>query len=53
MFENKKKYAYWMKPSTVEEIEKMMPYADADSKSEFVNKAVEFYIGYIRQQNKT
>ena len=50
MIENKKKYAYWMRPSMVEEIEEMMPYADADSKSEFVNKAVEFYIGYLRQQ---
>ena len=50
MFENKKKYAYWMRPSMVDEIEEMLPYADADSKSEFVSKAVDFYIGYLRQQ---
>ncbi len=50
MFENKKKYAYWMRPSMVDEIEEMLPYADVDSKSEFVSKAVEFYIGYLRQQ---
>lgn len=50
MFENKKKYAYWMRPSMVDEIEEMMPYAGADSKSEFVSKAVDFYIGYLRQQ---
>ncbi len=50
MFENKKKYAYWMRPSMVDEIEEMLPYADVDSKSEFVSKAVEFYIGNLRQQ---
>ena len=50
MTENKKKYAYWMRPSMVAEIEKMMPEANATSKSDFVCKAVDFYIGYLRQQ---
>ena len=50
MTENKKKYAYWMRPSMVAEIEKMMPEANAKSKSDFVCKAVDFYIGYLKQQ---
>ena len=51
MTENKKKYAYWMRPTMVAEIEKMMPEANAKSKSDFVCKAVDFHIGYLRKQN--
>ena len=50
MTENKKKYAYWMRPYMVAEIEKMIPEANAKSKSDFVCKAVDFYIGYLKQQ---
>ena len=44
MVENKKKYAYWMYPSTVAEMEKMLDAANAVSKSDFVCQAVKFYI---------
>ena len=50
MSEKKQKYAYWMRPSMVAEIEEMMSAANATSKGDFVCKAVEFYIGYLRQQ---
>lgn len=50
MTENKKKYAYWMRPSMVDEIEAMLPDANVKSKGEFACKAVEFYIGYLRSQ---
>ncbi len=50
MSEKKQKYAYWMRPSMVAEIEEMLPAANATSKGDFVCKAVEFYIGYLRQQ---
>ena len=50
MSEKMQKYAYWMTPSMVAEITKMMPEANATSKTDFVRKAVEFYIGYLRQQ---
>ncbi len=50
MNENKKKHAFWMYPSTVADIEKWMDEANATSKSDFVCKAVEFYIGYLKQQ---
>ena len=44
MSENKKKYAYWMKPSMVEEMTEMLDTANATSKSDFVCQAVQFYI---------
>ncbi len=50
MNENKKKYAYWMKPSLVEEMSEMLDEANATSKSDFVCQAIEFYIGYLHQQ---
>ena len=50
MSEKKQKYAYWMRPSMVAEIEEMLPAANATSKGDFICKAVEFYIGYLRQQ---
>lgn len=50
MSEKKQKYAYWMRPSMVAEIEEMLPLANATSKGDFVCKAVNFYIGYLRQQ---
>ena len=40
MSENKKKYAYWMKPSMVEEMTEMLDTANATSKSDFVCQAV-------------
>ena len=47
MVENKKKYAYWMYPSMVKEIEKSLESANATSKSDFVCQAVKFYIRYL------
>ena len=49
MEDKKKKYAYWMRPSMVEEMESMLSEANAMSKSEFVCQAVEFYMAYLRQ----
>lgn len=48
--ENKKKYAFWMRPSMIAEIEEMLPEADVKSKGEFVCKAVETYIGLLRSK---
>lgn len=50
MSENKKKYAYWMKPSMVEEMTEMLDTANATSKSDFVCQAVQFYIAFLHQQ---
>ena len=48
--DKKHKYAYWMRPSLVAEMIEMLESANATSKSDFVCQAVEFYIGYLRQQ---
>ena len=50
MTEKKKKYAYWMRPSMVSDMEEMLYDANVGSKSEFVCQAVDFYIGYLRSQ---
>ena len=48
--ENKKKYAYYMRPSLVQEMENMLDEANATSKSDFVNIAVRFYLDYLHNQ---
>ena len=48
--DKKQKYAYWMRPSLVAEMTEMLESANVTSKSDFVCQAVEFYIGYLRQQ---
>ena len=48
MKENKKKWAYWMTPSMVDEIQKMVDEDYAKSKSFFVCDAVEFYMNYLK-----
>ena len=50
MEDKKQKYAYWLKPSLVMEMESMLDDANATSKSDFVTQAIKFYIGYLRQK---
>ena len=50
MEDNKKKYAYWMKPSMVAEIEASLDLANVKSKGEFVCQAVDFYLGYLNHK---
>ena len=50
MEDNKKKYAYWMKPSMVAEIEASLELANVKSKGEFVCQAVDFYLGYLNHK---
>ena len=50
MDDKKQKYAYWLKPSQVAEMENMLDEANATSKSDFVTQAIKFYIGYLRQK---
>ena len=50
MKENKKKWAYWMTPSMVDEIQKMVDEGHAKSKGDFVRDAVDFYLNYLKTQ---
>mgnify|MGYP000147675847 FL=1 len=52
MFENKKKFALWMYPETYEKIEALYKEDNCDSRSEFIEKAVLFYAGYLTSQNR-
>lgn len=50
MEDKKQKYAYWLRPSLVTEMESMLDEANAMSKSDFITQAIKFYIGYLRQK---
>ncbi len=52
MFENKKKFPLWIYPETLESVEKLYREDDCRSKSEFIEKAVQFYCGYLTSEDK-
>ena len=52
MFENKKKFALWVYPNTLEKVEEIYRSDDCESKSEFIEKAIQFYIGYLQSADK-
>ncbi len=53
MDDKKEKYAFWLRPSLIAEMEEIIDDADIRSKSEFVTQAIKFYIGYLRQDKNT
>ena len=50
MSENKKKYAFWLEPSLMEEMESMLGEANATSKGDFVRQAIKLYMAYLAEQ---
>lgn len=53
MFENKKKFALWVYPETLENVDKIYRENNCVSKSEFIEKAINFYIGYLTSKDKS
>ena len=51
MTNNKEKYAFWLTPEAKKMIETNAPLSNCSSQSEFVEKAVRFYDGYLKVQN--
>ena len=49
--EGKRKFALYIRESTLAEVRKWYPLDDCTSQSEFIEKAVQFYIGFISSQN--
>ena len=49
--ENKKKYAVWLHPETKNEIEELFAKDNCHSQSEFVEKAIRYYIGYLKAED--
>ena len=51
--ETKRKYAHWFYPSTIELVESMYERDNCKSKSEYIEKAVQFYTGYISEKDSS
>ena len=49
MKETKNKYAIYLYPSLVEEVDTLMKDANTISRSEFISDALHFYVGYLKQ----
>ncbi len=47
---NKKKFALWAHPATLEEVANAYENDNCKSKSEFIEKAIKFYLGYLKQE---
>lgn len=52
MFENKKKFLLWAYPDTLEKVEELYRGNNCRSQSEFIEKAVNLYIGYLTSEDK-
>ena len=52
MFENKKKFPLWAYPDILEKVEELYREDNCRSQSEFIEKAVNFYIGYLTSEDK-
>lgn len=51
MDENKKKFALWIHPSAMEKVDRLYQLDNCRSKSEFIEKAVLFYAGYVSAED--
>ena len=49
MKETKNKYAIYLYPSLVGEVDALMKDANTTSRSEFISDALRFYVGYLKQ----
>lgn len=51
MTTNKEKYAFWLTPEAKKMVESDVALGNCGSQSEFVEKAIRFYDGYLKAQN--
>ena len=49
-FENKVKFALWAYPETLKDVEVHYKNDNCKSQSEFIEKAIKFYIGYLDEE---
>ena len=52
MATEKNKYTIWMYPETWEKVKELYKEAGCPRKSDFIEQAVRFYVGYITAENK-
>ena len=50
-FENKVKFALWAYPETLKNVEVHYKNDNCRSQSEFIEKAIKFYIGYLNEED--
>ena len=50
--EGKRKFALWIRESTLEKVRQWFEHDNCSSQSEFIEKAVLFYIGYLASEGK-
>ena len=49
-FENKAKFPLWVYPQTIENVRTHYRHDNCKSQSEFIEKAISFYIGYLDEE---
>jgi len=49
--ENKTRTAVWLRPSTIEKIDRWMAKDNCETRSEFIEKALLFYVGYLESDD--
>ena len=48
---DKRKFALWVREETMEKVEKLYRAENVKSRSEFIEKAINFYCGYLTAEN--
>ncbi|MDE6020240.1 MAG: hypothetical protein K2H01_04470 [Ruminococcus sp.] len=49
--DNKKKFALWIHPSALEKVDRLYQFDNCRSRSEFIEKAILFYAGYVSSED--
>lgn len=50
---DKRKFALWLYPETLDKVKELYRGDDCISRSEFIEKAIRFYVGYLTAENKS
>ena len=49
-FENKRLFSLWIHPETLDDVENHFRHDNCRSQSEFIEKAIRFYLGYLDEE---
>lgn len=52
-YENKLRSAMWLYPETFQKIDSSLKLADCKNRSDFIEKAIDFYCGFLGTKNST
>ena len=50
---NKQRSAMWLSPKAYQKMDRNIEVADCKNRSDFIEKAIDFYVGYLTSQNST